>query len=269
MIHDDDDPGMDDALSPGLRSLLDDGAEGPAMSGAARDRLLGRVLATVAVTTVAGASAASAASVSSTTTAATTTAATTATATTGITSALVFKATLAVALAVATVGIGIGVAGSRSPSPVSVPSALATAPTAPTAPPTVQAPVPPVAVPVAVPVAAPVAVPVPEPVAVAAKAKKPEPLSSSPPAPSPAWEVAQLEAARVALSRGGAAEALGLLSELARRAPRSSLAEERETLMVLALAGAGRLDEARAAAQQFGARYPDSLFLDRVRASVR
>jgi hypothetical protein len=80
--------------------------------------------------------------------------------------------------------------------------------------------------------------------------------------------VAQLEAARLALSRGEAVEALGMLSAHAERAPESSLAEEREALTVLALARAGRVDDAQQAALAFGARHPDSLFLDRVRAAV-
>jgi hypothetical protein len=39
--------------------------------------------------------------------------------------------------------------------------------------------------------------------------------------------------------------------------------------MVLVLAKAGRVDEAREAAFSFAARHPDSLFLDRVRAAVQ
>jgi len=53
--------------------------------------------------------------------------------------------------------------------------------------------------------------------------------------------------------------ALATLMEHARRFPRGWLAEEREALRVRSLAGAGRTDEARAAAAEFGARFPHSV----------
>ena len=63
----------DDGLPPHLRRLLDRGAEGPPMSAIAHDRVLAKVMTTVAVTaTAATASAAMAASATSTPTATTT-----------------------------------------------------------------------------------------------------------------------------------------------------------------------------------------------------
>ena len=48
---------LDDDLPPTLRRLLHDGAEGPAMSRAAEERVMGRVLATVGAATVTAAAA--------------------------------------------------------------------------------------------------------------------------------------------------------------------------------------------------------------------
>ena len=288
MIHDDDDLGIADALSPGLRSLLDDGAEGPPLSQAASDRLLGRVLASVSVTGVAGASAGSAAPLPTTaslsTTAPTMSIAAATTATAGMASALVFKALLAVALAVAAVGVGTVV--SRSPSPVAGPtfepgpllqagpgaSRPIASPTGPLAMP-LSAQSPPSMTAEASVDSGPQAMPARARKSVSSSSSSSpspsSPSSSSPPAPSGAWEVAQLEAARMALSRGDATDALALLTEHAQRAPDSSVAEERQALMVLVLAKAGRVDEAREAAFSFASRHPDSLFLDRVRAAVQ
>ena len=53
--------------------------------------------------------------------------------------------------------------------------------------------------------------------------------------------------------------ALATLREHARRFPRGWLTEEREALRVRSLAGAGHTDEARAAAADFGARFPHSV----------
>jgi hypothetical protein len=46
------------------------------------------------------------------------------------------------------------------------------------------------------------------------------------------------------------------------------MAEERQALQVLSLARAGRLEEARSSSLAFATLYPDSLFLDRVRAAT-
>ena len=78
----------------------------------------------------------------------------------------------------------------------------------------------------------------------------------------------RLEAARLALSRGDAVGALRVLQEHAAQAPASGMAEERQALQVLSLARAGRLEEARSSSLAFAALYPDSLFLDRVRAAT-
>ena len=61
------------------------------------------------------------------------------------------------------------------------------------------------------------------------------------------------------LHQPGLRYALAALLEHARRFPRGWLTEEREALRVRSLAGAGRTDEARAAAADFGARFPHSV----------
>ena len=262
MINDDD---LDDALSPGLRSLLDDGAAGPAMSAEARDRLLSRVLLSVTAATVV-ASVPASASIATTTTAAsaTTTASATASATTaGLASALGFKISLAVLGAVAVVGVGSLVTPSLAPAALVAP-VVAPAVTA-----SVTASVgEPMLAPVLAPVSAPVSAPAPPVFVAAPPTKKASPTTSSPAAVSATWEVEQLEAARLALSRGDAVGALRVLQEHAAQAPASGMAEERQALQVLSLARAGRLEEARSLSLAFAALYPDSLFLDRVRAAT-
>lgn len=83
-----------------------------------------------------------------------------------------------------------------------------------------------------------------------------------------ATERAQLEIARTALARGESQAALATLRADAARRPRSRLAEERESLMVQALALSGHADEAHIAAASFAKRYPKSLFLPVVQAAV-
>ena len=61
--------------------------------------------------------------------------------------------------------------------------------------------------------------------------------------------------------------ALTTLLEHARRFPRGWLAEEREALRVRSLAGAGRAEEARAAAAEFGARFPHSVLTGSLKGS--
>lgn len=77
--------------------------------------------------------------------------------------------------------------------------------------------------------------------------------------PGLAEERRLLESARAELARGSAARALELLEEHRRRFPSGRLSEEREALVVRALASAGRVDEARARAEAFHARYPRSV----------
>lgn len=110
---------------------------------------------------------------------------------------------------------------------------------------------------------------------------RPPPAHRPPPSaaePAPPVEVAApstlveenllLEAARVALARGRPAEALSALEQHQERFPEGQLAEERESLMVQALATSGRIDAARARAVEFKAKYPHSILLPVIEASL-
>jgi hypothetical protein len=81
-------------------------------------------------------------------------------------------------------------------------------------------------------------------------------------------ELRLLRQARAAVARNDFAAALPPLIEHARRFKDGSLAEEREALRVKALAGLGRLDEARREAAAFGARFPRSVLLPAVHQMV-
>ncbi|MCA9607617.1 MAG: hypothetical protein KC619_18545 [Myxococcales bacterium] len=81
-------------------------------------------------------------------------------------------------------------------------------------------------------------------------------------------EMALLSRAQTALQRGLGQSALDALAEHRRRFPRGQLTEEREALVVQALARAGRDDEAAEAARRFEARYPSSLLRPVVRQAV-
>jgi hypothetical protein len=72
-------------------------------------------------------------------------------------------------------------------------------------------------------------------------------------------ELGLLQRARVALTRGEYANALGVLAEHQRRFPSTSLDEEREALRIKALAGIGQAEEARRAGEKFRERYPRSV----------
>lgn len=129
---------------------------------------------------------------------------------------------------------------------------------------TVAAVAPPVPTPAPAPVAA-VAPPVePVPQAVV-KAVRPE----SPPARPEharerdrnlAAERALIEQARTALAREQGAAALAVLERHARDYPQGALEEERESLLVQALVGAERFDQARKAAALFHRHFPRSIF---------
>jgi len=84
--------------------------------------------------------------------------------------------------------------------------------------------------------------------------------SSAPPAkdPSLARERNLLDMARTALSRGDTSSALSAIDTHAKEFPKSQLAQEREVLAIQALAGAGRMPEARQRAASFRAAYPKS-----------
>jgi TolA-binding protein len=75
-----------------------------------------------------------------------------------------------------------------------------------------------------------------------------------------AAERSLLEMARAALGRGKAESALAALRRHARQFPSGELMEEREGLLVQALVGAQKYDQAREKADQFKKRYPRSLF---------
>jgi hypothetical protein len=77
-----------------------------------------------------------------------------------------------------------------------------------------------------------------------------------------------IEAARTRLTNGDAPGALAQLQDHARRYPHGQLAEEREALAVEALVQTGRYDAARARASQLRARWPNSVFLPAVAATL-
>ena len=142
----------------------------------------------------------------------------------------------------------------------------------------VAVPVAPIVIVKTVTVEVPVPAPAPEQVApppAAAPAAKPRP-----PAPAPAVKPGEptdaqlreerslLEVSRTALARGDAAGALAGLEAHARKFKSGRLAEEREALLVTALAMLGRSDEAKAKAKAFEEAWPDSLLTPQVRRAV-
>jgi hypothetical protein len=72
----------------------------------------------------------------------------------------------------------------------------------------------------------------------------------------------------MALARGQPRGALEALDAHARDFPAGQMIEEREALIVQALAQSGRTSEARAAAARFRARFPRSVFLPVIEAVV-
>ena len=92
---------------------------------------------------------------------------------------------------------------------------------------------------------------------VAAEPGRPHPVAT--PASTLGDEQALLEAARRALAAGDPRGALAAVSTHERRFAAGGLAEERDVLRIQAHARAGRMDEARAFAERFRARYPHSL----------
>jgi hypothetical protein len=73
-----------------------------------------------------------------------------------------------------------------------------------------------------------------------------------------------LRQARAAIARGDFAAGLSTIAEHTHRFKNGRLVEEREALRVKALAGLGRIDEARHAAAAFRARFPRSVLLPTV-----
>ncbi len=81
-------------------------------------------------------------------------------------------------------------------------------------------------------------------------------------------EVDLLKPALSAYARRDFLDVLVLIAEHRRRFPNGQLAEEAELLRVRSLAGLGRAKEARAAAEAFGARFPHSVALPRLRQAL-
>lgn len=113
--------------------------------------------------------------------------------------------------------------------------------------------------PVPVVVPAPVAVPVIAPVVVETPAERTARLAA---------ERSFIAEARAALSSGNAGGALLALEAHKSEHLQGALAEEREALMIMALARAGRVDEARARATTFSTTWPKSLFAQAVSDAV-
>ncbi len=88
-------------------------------------------------------------------------------------------------------------------------------------------------------------------------APSPTPMAK---ASTDAGEVLALDKIRSALKSGDSAGALAAVAEHEKRYPSGAHVEEREALAVQALARAGRHDEARARAQRFHQRFPSSFF---------
>lgn len=91
-----------------------------------------------------------------------------------------------------------------------------------------------------------------------ASGSKPPLLSRSDASADLADERALIEGARTALLRGRAADAWTLLARHETTFPRGQFAEDRDFMVVSALSGMGRRDEARTRARAFLARYPKS-----------
>lgn len=83
-----------------------------------------------------------------------------------------------------------------------------------------------------------------------------------------ARERALIETARTALSRKQP-DAIDRLLQHETQFPNGRLAEERESLLVLALLQAGRMEEANLRADRFRARWPSSLLLPVLNAALR
>jgi hypothetical protein len=84
-----------------------------------------------------------------------------------------------------------------------------------------------------------------------------------------AAERALLEEARMAMARGSAPEAIAALRRHETAFPRGRLAEERDAMLVQALARAGLGGEAEGRAKAFRERFPGSLFMPVVDGAVK
>ncbi len=91
--------------------------------------------------------------------------------------------------------------------------------------------------------------------------------TSSAGTPELAREAELLAGAQAELGKGRPQRALDLLNEHERRHPSGALAQERAAAMVIALCRAGRTEQARARAEEFLKRAPNSVLVPRVRSS--
>lgn len=82
-----------------------------------------------------------------------------------------------------------------------------------------------------------------------------------------ARELALLQRARVALGRGDAEGALGVLAEHERSFPTGALVEERRAVRIIALCDAGKAPQGRAEARNFLAAHPSSTLAGRIRSA--
>ena len=87
--------------------------------------------------------------------------------------------------------------------------------------------------------------------------------SSKPAATDPVAEARLLQRAQDALA-ANPAEALSLCGEHAKRFPGGILSQEREVIIIQAMAGMGRLSEAKTRAEQFRRAHPRSAYLRRI-----
>jgi hypothetical protein len=280
---------MSDDLEPlpplgglALRAISAERARGD-VDPAMQERVLGRVVASVAigaaVTGIAATAHAAGATGAAAGTATGTAGAGAAAAATGLT-----LKTLPWILAAFVVGGGVGAAVHAVVAPSSpvtaAPSLSASAPGGWPAP-VVVAPAPstaPSAEPAAVPVSALPSAAAPTAVATAitthATSSASAPAAPSSTAPTGGSDVdlaaerSLVDRARTALGRGQSADALAALDTHAARYPHGRLSEEREALAVDALARSGRMDLALARAARFRTSYPNSVFRGVVDAAL-
>jgi hypothetical protein len=274
-------------LEPDVRALLDEERSAPDPSGQARDRVRARVLVSVglAAPVIAAAGASSAAA-----------SAAAVTASPGGTTALSSTPSLLGGVLtgkgiVLVVAIGGAVGGASylahrhfaRTAPVVAPTSAAIPPSRPAMP---SVPLPPPAVP---PMAAgsqtlagsppPLGAPAATRrsparphmlTAAAASARASRPRGDVPGADETlAAERALLEQARAALADGDPRAALEAIDHHERSFSDATLAEERDSLRVKALAAAGHHDEARARTAAFRRRFPSSIFLPAVESALR
>jgi hypothetical protein len=265
MSHDED----LEPLQPDLEALLDAERQVPPAPTAARERVRGRLAATLGITALGASSAQAATAIHATGAtpalgegAGSTARAALKAAPQVIGKSILAKVTLGLIGLTGAIGIGVGAhllrTHARPPAHAALPTAPA--PTAPVAAPPIAIPSP--AAPMT---ATPTAVPTP---ASPAPAARPTRHHAHEGEGDLVAERRLLDAAHAALARGDHAAALSALARDRREFPHGQLAEERDSLFIGALAASGRTDEARARAAAFRTRYPRSIFLPAVEATV-